>query len=431
MLPRTSEEIAQALEILGLTESERRAYQFLQASGPSAPSVISRETAQSRGRIYETLRSLVGKGLVREEPTRPIRYVALPLAEVLSLALTEAEHRTQYLRRARAAVAAQGGPAAPLAGPAELTHPRDISLVSSRRAVGEELARLAAAARETLVVGGSGGWAERTEGNTQLMVELREARRRGVRLEFYHPAPDASSAALGRLVSEFGAEAFHFTPAERPFPIDFAASETAGMVIVVQPNDEAPLQGMDVAIVARSAPLRDTVLRLARWGQAPPASSPAAIGASVVVPAASSQAAEIGALYFRRLAEARSEILGMGGRGWSRFQSSNWDQMVKVYQEAKARGVRFRALTEDAPEEREQMRPFQAIWDIRAARRIPVWMSIVDGKDLFQMYVGDGTQPPRMRHSTEPDDIRFYTDWFERMWRQAMPLPADVATENA
>ena len=74
------------LQEMGLTWDEVRIYQFLLNSSSAISSAIVRETGHSRGRIYEALRRLVEKGLVREEPTRPIQFRPTPLAEILATA---------------------------------------------------------------------------------------------------------------------------------------------------------------------------------------------------------------------------------------------------------------------------------------------------------------------------------------------------------
>src|SRR5688572_30831110 len=71
---------------MGLTWDEVRIYQFLLNSSSAISSAIVRETGHSRGRIYEALRRLVEKGLVREEPTRPIQFRPTPLADILATA---------------------------------------------------------------------------------------------------------------------------------------------------------------------------------------------------------------------------------------------------------------------------------------------------------------------------------------------------------
>jgi len=66
------------LELLGLTKYESLAYEALIRLGKAGASEISRESNVPYGRIYDTLNSLVSKGLVSVIPEKSKKFVAAP-----------------------------------------------------------------------------------------------------------------------------------------------------------------------------------------------------------------------------------------------------------------------------------------------------------------------------------------------------------------
>jgi sugar-specific transcriptional regulator TrmB len=67
-----------ALEELGLTGSEVKAYVALLKGGTMTASDVSREARIPYSKVYDALESLHGKGWVEEQKGRPIRYTARP-----------------------------------------------------------------------------------------------------------------------------------------------------------------------------------------------------------------------------------------------------------------------------------------------------------------------------------------------------------------
>lgn len=66
------------LELLGLTKYESLAYEALIRLGKATASEISRESGVPYGRIYDTLNSLVSRGLVSIIPEKSKKFVAAP-----------------------------------------------------------------------------------------------------------------------------------------------------------------------------------------------------------------------------------------------------------------------------------------------------------------------------------------------------------------
>ena len=73
-----SERAGDALENLGLTGSEVKAYVTLLKSGSMTASDVSREARIPYSKVYSALESLHKKGWVEEQKSRPIVYTARP-----------------------------------------------------------------------------------------------------------------------------------------------------------------------------------------------------------------------------------------------------------------------------------------------------------------------------------------------------------------
>ena len=71
------------LQKLGLTEYEAKVYTTLLQEGTSTGSLLSKKSSVPQGKIYETLRKLIDKGLVVEKPTNPKQFQALPAEQAL------------------------------------------------------------------------------------------------------------------------------------------------------------------------------------------------------------------------------------------------------------------------------------------------------------------------------------------------------------
>jgi len=64
-------------EELGLTPYESKAYIALLLHGPLSPQGVNQKSGIPRPRTYDVLNSLVGKGLLMEQPGRPTMYAAV------------------------------------------------------------------------------------------------------------------------------------------------------------------------------------------------------------------------------------------------------------------------------------------------------------------------------------------------------------------
>jgi len=64
-------------EELGLSPYESKAYMTILLYGPLSPQGVNQKSAIPRPRTYDVLNSLVGKGLLMEQPGRPTMYAAV------------------------------------------------------------------------------------------------------------------------------------------------------------------------------------------------------------------------------------------------------------------------------------------------------------------------------------------------------------------
>jgi len=80
-------------EELDLTPYESKAYVALLLHGPLSPQGVNQKSGIPRPRTYDVLNSLVGKGLLMEQPGRPRMYAAVNPRVALDKMLTELERK--------------------------------------------------------------------------------------------------------------------------------------------------------------------------------------------------------------------------------------------------------------------------------------------------------------------------------------------------
>jgi len=89
-----SEKLIQVLnEELGLTPYEAKAYIALLQHGPLSPSGLNQKCGIPRPRAYDVLNSLVGKGIIMEQPGRPRMYAVVDPQVGLGKLMAELERR--------------------------------------------------------------------------------------------------------------------------------------------------------------------------------------------------------------------------------------------------------------------------------------------------------------------------------------------------
>jgi len=413
-----SAEIVDLLQYLGLSDKEVEIYDYLLQSGGALPSAIARDTGQPRGRIYEGMRNLVAKGFARERPTRPILFCPAPLADVLAVAQA---HLSRHLRAANHAQAVAGAwlPSGSKLAPTPPMRIRDVSVLSGRRACNAEIARMLETASTFFWIAGGGRFADRLATMSSFLDRAQAAAARGVDVQIIIPKTKALARAL-TFVDVDGSR-----PIVRQVDIDGAealvscVTERASLEMVAQPDDEAPSRGDDVAVhvgdplfAARLKRRLDVTVvdpRLARAPDVYPWLGP-------------NHGSDI---FGEAIKRVTGEVQVLGPAEWGAFLRANWERESPVYHAAMKRGVRLRAVaTQDAAADAD-MKRFQESWNIRIVTRLPMWLTILDGTELYQAFPHPslGGQP-QFRRSVEPHEVRFYQGVFEQLWAGALPISA-------
>jgi len=80
-------------EELGLTPYESKAYIAVLLHGPLSPNGVNQKSGIPRPRTYDVLNSLVGKGLLMEQPGRPAMYAAVDPRAGLEKMITDLERK--------------------------------------------------------------------------------------------------------------------------------------------------------------------------------------------------------------------------------------------------------------------------------------------------------------------------------------------------
>lgn len=382
--------IDEALDQLGLTSTERRAYRFLLENGASTPTQIADATGQSRGRIYETLRLLVERGLAREEPSRPIRYLHVPPADVVAVALADAQRRGYALREAYAGLARVAkAPAA--------MHPfvkaSDIVVLSGRPAVHAEMKRLISRARELVLLEGRPSFARRLEKSPDLVAALKDARRRGARVEV-HTGAELDVDVRTLLETRIGAGAMRSSPS--PPVLVTLITESAALVVAPQPDDDDPAKGDDLGHRTEGPAIAAT------------------LRARFVSHAASGQEAETVASGPAAFAGAVRTVDVLGSTAWGQDLRLPAATLQQALIQAHRRGVALRFLLLANARGDDPSSDLRAVADVRVAEWIPARFALVDGR-VHHFGEGDGAT----RSTSDPQEVRFYRDLFERLWSQA------------
>jgi DNA-binding MarR family transcriptional regulator len=410
-----SPDLVALLQEMGLTWDEVRIYQFLLNSSSAISSAIVRETGHSRGRIYEALRRLVEKGLVREEPTRPIRFRPTPLSEILATAHERLTRQLAAVKAGQGVALALGTAQAsvPLLAP---TKPRDVRVLSGRRACHAEWRRMLGEAAGFFWLTGGERLANRLAAMPDFLRELRAAHDKGLNVQVVLPRNASTARSLEAMAALLGPDILHPATVDQFGPLVSCATDQASMEVISQPDDDALNRGDDVAIQVSSELFANASRRrmeLAESFQRGEASAPY----QWLGPNHGSD------LFLDAVLGARAEVLVLGPAAWSTYLARDWQRNASTYRDAKGRGVTFRALTVRGADDPRGLEPFAHVWDIRIVPWHPVWLTLVDGKDLYQAFTHPSLGgPPQFRHSREPNEVRFYSEVFARLWATGEPV---------
>ena len=404
-----SPDLVALLHEMGLTWDEVRIYQFLLNSSSAISSAIVRETGHSRGRIYEALRRLVEKGLVREEPTRPIQFHPTPLAEILAAAQARLTRQLAAVKAGQGVALALGDSevSVPLLAP---TRPRDVRVLTGRRACHAEWSRMLGEAASFFWLTGGERLATRLAAMPDFLRAMRAAHDKGLNVQVVLPRNDSTARALETMAALLGPDVLHPATVDQFGPLVSCATDRASMEVISQPDDDSVNKGDDVAIQVASELFANASrkrMELAESFQRGDTSAPY----QWLGPNHGSD------LFLDAVLGAKTEVLVLGPSEWSTYLARDWQRNASTYRDAKGRGVRFRALTVRGGNDQHDLEPFVHVWDIRLVAWHPVWLTIIDGRVLYQAFTHPSLGgPPQFRQSREPNEIKFYATVFNRLW---------------
>ncbi len=99
--PSNLADIAKALEVLGMSVEEGRAYLYLLQAGPSKVGDIAPYFEASRSKLYRILDGLSRKGFVSKTPTRPTVYHPVFPEDAFEIGEEQIEQRREHLEEVR------------------------------------------------------------------------------------------------------------------------------------------------------------------------------------------------------------------------------------------------------------------------------------------------------------------------------------------
>lgn len=427
-----SVDIIELLEEIGLTRKEIEIYDYLLISGAAMPSAIARDTGQPRGRIYEGMRNLVAKGFAKERPTRPILFAPTPLPEVLAAAQARLSRHLIVVRHAQT-IGAKGALGELEPAPIPPMRMRDVSVLSGRRACYAEITRMVENATTFFWISGGGRFAARLSNMPNLLDTIQNAAARGVDVKIIFPQTQALGRALSLVDATRTRPLLHQVNKDDNGPLVACANESTSLELIAQPDDDAPTRGDDVAIqIADPLFAARQKRRLNRLVvTVKPVTAPATF--PWLGPNHGTD------IFGEAIKRATVEVQVLGSPEWGTYMSANWAHDKPAYDAAVQRGVLLRAVgTHDAAKP-EDLLKFQESWKIRLVDQLPMWLTIVDGKELYQAFPHPSLGGvPQFRRSEEQHEIRFYQGIFERLWAGApdlsrpplSPGPPDAQSEQ-
>lgn len=419
-------EIVELLADLGLTDKDVEIYEYLLTTGGAIPSAIARDTGQPRGRIYEAMRDIVAKGFARERPTKPILFLPTPLPEVLSAVQARLTRHLHSVKHAQAVDAAGIASAVdlPAATPMRM---RDVSVISGRRACFAEVTRMLDASTDFFWISGGSGFAQRLSNMPTLLEGIQAAAGRGVDVKVILPRSQPFGRNLG-LFDEVRPKLLrHPNRSQESDPVVSCVTEQSSFEMIAQPDDDAPARGDDVAVqIAGLLFAQRHKQRLRRLIEPLQPDPPA----SVFPWLGPNHGSDI---FGDAIKAAVTEVQVLGPKEWGAYMKDNWEHGAPDYRAAAERGVRLRAVATRDAAPGSDLAKFREFWDIRIVDELPMWLTIVDGREFYQAFPHPSLGGvPQFRRSAEAHELRFCEGIFEMLWAggPSSSLPVQPAPQR-
>jgi len=96
--------LQERLNQYGFTKEEAETYVFLTAMGPTSAGTVAKRFNYNRMKAYRLLKSLEEEGVVHSIVGRPVRYVVVPIEEIVDTRIDEASKRLSELEESRSKI---------------------------------------------------------------------------------------------------------------------------------------------------------------------------------------------------------------------------------------------------------------------------------------------------------------------------------------
>lgn len=402
-------DIGQLRSLLGLTEEQAWVFATAFAHGSLTGPGVASLLGKPRSHAYTVLRGLVKEGLLTEHPGRPRTYHPRPIWDALAGRQAELEAMVAQLRQASSTV--ERDHSAPKLG--EALEPSSVALFSGVPGIARETGRLLAEASAAIVVTGYPMRAQKAD--LGVLAGVRDALVRGVDVRLYMTTAEAESPIAKDLVEAVGmgrVVSYH----EEELPNMGSVTTDHAVLFVFAASKPAPgTSDKVVGIRIRGSPLPEFMRKAIRQLLHPMLASPLQKSQTDGYVA-----------YVQALAAAEIEVKTMVGSGWSQMRTPEQVlELREVYKNARMRGVRSRFLVDNDAVELVFMRNSnvdEIMDEIRVGRWIPALAAIIDERKVF-LAVGDAETGTFFHGSVDPAETKFYLQVFERLWKNARPMP--------
>lgn len=96
--------LQERLNQYGFTKEEAETYVFLTAMGPTSAGTVAKRFNYNRMKAYRLLKSLEEEGVIHSIVGRPVRYVVVPIEEIVDTRIDEASKRLSELEESRSKI---------------------------------------------------------------------------------------------------------------------------------------------------------------------------------------------------------------------------------------------------------------------------------------------------------------------------------------